>query len=834
MGSAVEVTAVNSLKGEDVTEPPYVHSLMAPAALCKIDPVSQVSLPHGKGTSVASSAVDSLTHERSHLEFQSVAPSAADVASQLSHVDLDSQVSVSSVDPGRLVSLPQGKGTSVAPSAVDSLTHEGLHLRSSSVAPSAADVASQLSHVDLDSQVSEINYSPISTGNLPYVITPEGHSTISDSNSSIASNAEGVTNTRKAGLNTFALGASDGVKVGMKEEDSEVVPQHLEGLYRASIDGLDNEQTSKLRVLLTRYADVFASNDTDLGCFPGIKHKIDTGNAKPIRQPMRRTPMGFEQEERKHLESMLRNGVIQPSMSEWASPPVLFRKKDGGVRWCIDYRGLNNVTVKDAFPLPRIEECLDTLSETKFMTTLDLASGYWQLEIDEADRYKTAFITRYGLFEHIRMGFGLCNAPATFSRAMQAVLHGLLLDTVLAYLDDVIVLGDSFDSHLHNLAVVFERFREHNLKLKPSKCSLIKTQVKFLGKIVSDKGISIDPGNTSKVQDWPEPRSVNEVEIFLGFMNYHREYIKTYADIAAPLYQLTGSRGKTKEFKWGIEHQVAFDHLKLAMTTAPVLGYPKGSEPFILDTDASDRAIGAELSQLQDGKHRVIGYGSFVLTPAQRRYCTTRKELLALVRFTRQYRHYLLRKQFYVRTDHNSLVWLLRFRNVQGQLARWLEELSQYDMVVLHRPGVKHTNADSLSRIPDPVPFCNCYTAGMNYSDLPCGGCNYCQRAHQQWGRFENDVDDIVPLAVRQVLTAEPDDGPESEGNVLPPLLPKTPVTVSNWLPTYSCEELRSGQINDGHLAVLFKWIEEGYYPSQNELFIQSPRLNIFGYIKNN
>ena len=268
MGSAVEVTAVNSLKGEDVTEPPYVHSLMAPAALCKIDPVSQVSLPHGKGTSVASSAVDSLTHEGSHLEFQSVAPSAADVASQLSHVDLDSQVS-------------------------------------------------------------EINYSPISTGNLPYVITPESRSTISDSNSPIASNAEGVTNTRKAGLNTFALGASDGVKVGMKEEDSEVVPQHLEGLYRASIDGLDNEQTSKLRVLLTRYADVFASNDTDLGCFPGIKHKIDTGNAKPIRQPMRRIPMGFEQEERKHLESMLRNGVIQPSMSEWASPPVLVRKK----RW---------------------------------------------------------------------------------------------------------------------------------------------------------------------------------------------------------------------------------------------------------------------------------------------------------------------------------------------------------------------------------------------------------------------------------------------------------------------------------------------------------------------
>ena len=159
------------------------------------------------------------------------------------------------------------------------------------------------------------------------------------------------------------------------------------------------------------------------------------------------------------------------------------------------------------------------------------------------------------------------------TRAMQAVLHGLLWDTVLAYLDDVIVLGDSFDSHLHNLVVVFERFREHNLKLKPSKCSLINTQVKFLGKIVSVKGTSIDPGNTSKVQDWPEPRSVNEVEIFLGFMNYHREYIKTYADIAAPLYQLTGSRGKTKGFKWGIEHQVAFRH-RARPTTAGKSTFP--------------------------------------------------------------------------------------------------------------------------------------------------------------------------------------------------------------------------------------------------------------------
>ena len=241
---------------------------------------------------------------------------------------------------------------------------------------------------------------------------------------------------------------------------------------------------------------MFAESDTDLGCFNGIKHKIDTGDAKPIQQPMRRTPIGSEEEEKKHLDSMLESKIIQPSMSDWAAPPVLVRKKNGGVRWCIDYRALNNVTVKDAFPLPRIEECLDKFSMATYMSTLVLASGYWQLEVAEEDRHKTAFITRHGLFEHIRMGFGLCNAPATLTRAMQSVLHGLLWGGVLAYLDDVIVLG---------------------LNLKPRKCVLFREEVKFLGKIVSRKGISVNPENIERVSDWPIPmilKNVNEVGTF--------------------------------------------------------------------------------------------------------------------------------------------------------------------------------------------------------------------------------------------------------------------------------------------------------------------------------
>ena len=233
------------------------------------------------------------------------------------------------------------------------------------------------------------------------------------------------------------------------------VPVHLLELFSRSIEGLSESEKSSLASLLTELSDVFARNDTDLGLFTGIKHKIDTSGAKPIRQPIRRTPTGFEGGEQKHLKSMLEGDIIRPSMSDWASPPVLVRKKDGGVCWCIDYRALNSVTVKDAFPLPCIEECLDTLAKAKYMSTLDLVSGYWQLEIDEADRHKTAFVTRYGLFEHVRVGFGLCNAPATFSRAMQAVLlcrQGLLWNYVLAYLDDVIVVGNDFET-VHQLYI---------------------------------------------------------------------------------------------------------------------------------------------------------------------------------------------------------------------------------------------------------------------------------------------------------------------------------------------------------------------------------------------
>lgn len=598
---------------------------------------------------------------------------------------------------------------------------------------------------------------------------------------------------------------------GAAPKDTDM-PAHIQGLFERSTEHLNAEQSAQLASLLVEFQDVFARDDFDLGCFTAVKHKIDTGDAKPIKQRMRRVPLGFAHEEDGHLEKMLQCGVIEPSTSDWASPPVLVRKKDGSVRWCIDYRALNNVTQKDAFPLPLISECLDTLSGTEFLSTLDLASGYWQIEMDEADRHKTAFLTKHGLYQHTRMGFGLCNAPATFQRAIQLVLRGMNWREVLAYIDDVVVVGKSFEDHLRNLREVLTRFRLNNLKLKPRKCHLFQPEVTFLGKLVNRDGISLNPDNIAAVREWKVPTTVTEVEAFLGFVNYHREHIQGYAEMAAPLYQLTGSKGRQSTFSWSEEHQQAFDKLRDAMTSAPVLSFPAPEGQFILDTDASDRAVGAELLQIQDGVEKPIAYGSYVLTPAQRRYCTTRKELLAIIRFTRQFRHYLLGRRFVLRTDHSSLAWLMGFKNIEGQLARWLEELSSYDMVVQHRPGVKHADADGLSRIADDTPYCTCYEAGTKLESLPCGGCSYCTRAHSQWDRFIEDIDDIVPLAVRRVTLDEPaKSGPDADES------------APTWLGGHSAEELRTCQLRDADLAPLIAWLEAAEDPQQQELALKSP-----------
>lgn len=593
----------------------------------------------------------------------------------------------------------------------------------------------------------------------------------------------------------------DSAAVPKSTYNDEELPEHLQHLYTSSAIGLSENESLELKQLLIEFQDIFAKHDFDLGEFTELMHKIDTGEAAPIKCGLRRTPLGFQSQEEAHLQMMLEAGIIQPSSSDWAAAPVIVRKKCGSYRYCLDYRGLNSVTRKDNFPLPLIEECLDTLADNHYFSTLDMASGYWQILIDPHDRHKTAFLTKYGLFEHVRLAMGLCNSPATYQRAMTLVLRDILWKDVLAYLDDLIILGKDFSSHLKNLREVFQRFRFYHLKFKPKKCTLFGTEVDFLGRRVSREGVSIPESKVNTVKEWPVPKGKTELEAFLGFINYHRDFIPHLAEEASILYDLVKTSSNQTAIDWTPCHDDAFRHLKESMLTAPVLGYPKPEDLFILDTDASNHSIGAELSQIQDGKEVVIAYASMSLNAQQRKYCTTRKELLALVTFLHHFRFYLLGRSFIVRTDHNSLTWLMRFRNIEGQLARWIESISQFNFQIQHRAGKLHGNADGLSRI---QPDCDCYNAGSDISSLPCGGCNFCLKKHQQWERFDKFVDDVVPLAMCR-LNVTDQGNEEGEGTKIE--------SEINW-----AEE----QTKDPEIQVIRQWLKYQIEPLPDVLFLQS------------
>ena len=475
--------------------------------------------------------------------------------------------------------------------------------------------------------------------------------------------------------------------------DGMQVPEHLQDIWKRSAELLNKDEMVKLSNLLCTHSDAFSKSKEDLGKTDVVRHQIDTGTFPPIRQRARRLPIHQRQEESSQIEDMTRRGVIEPSESPWASPIVLVKKKDGSTRFCIDFRRLNDVTTKDAFPLPRIDDSLDRLSGSKWFSTLDLQSGYWQVEMSEQDRGKTAFITAYGLYQFRVMPFGLCNAPATFERLMTKVLDELIDNICLVYLDDVIVHSPSVMEQLTRLDIILGRLKKFGLKLNPKKCVLLQKEVAFLGHVVSAEGVSADPQKISSVNEWPTPRNVHDVRCFLGLCSYYRKFVKGFGDIARPLHQLTEKR---RVFHWTEECEDAFRRLKHELTTSPVLAYPTADDPFILDTDACANGLGAVLTQVQHGTERVIAYYSKSMTKAEKRYCVTRKELLAVVMGVKQFHHYLYGRKFTVRTDHGALRWLTNFRNPVGQVARWLEILGTYDLDIQHRAGRVHGNADAL------------------------------------------------------------------------------------------------------------------------------------------
>ena len=400
----------------------------------------------------------------------------------------------------------------------------------------------------------------------------------------------------------------------------------LEKLDLSGLEAWPEDQAGKAHSLLKEYHDIFLLEKCDMGHTNATKHKIvlkdlDTPSFK---EHFCRIPPPQLDEVREHLKLMLDAGVIQPSNSPWCNAVVLVRKKDGSLHFCIDFRKLNSLTVKDSHPLPHICETLESLTGAAHYSTFDMNSGFWQVPMDEESKQYTTFtLGSMGLYECESMPFGLCNAPPTFQRLMQNCLGELNLTYCLIYLDDVIVFSDMPEEHLQRMRVVFDCLREHDLKLKPSKCEAFKSEINYLAHHVSQKGVLPSKKNLESIAQCPPPDMYTKVKSFVGLVGYYRCFIKGFAKIAAPLYDLTSGDNKDKKSEHvdlSPEACEAFNRLKGACLQAPILAFPDFNKPFLLETDASGRGLGAVLSQKQaDGRYHPIAYASRVMNETEQR-----------------------------------------------------------------------------------------------------------------------------------------------------------------------------------------------------------------------
>ncbi len=470
------------------------------------------------------------------------------------------------------------------------------------------------------------------------------------------------------------------------------------------------EEREQFCNLIKRYKHIFSHSIQDIGCTSLVEHHIRVNTHKPVCQPLRRQPTHLIPEINKQLDEMLEAKIIEPSQSSWASNLTVVKKKSADpnkpdYRVCVDFRQVNQVTEPEVCPLPRIDMCLEALSGSKFFSSLDMRSAYYHVSVHEDSRDYTSFRAPDNrLYRFCRLPFGLSNSPATFARCVNLALQGLNQSVALAYLDDILVHSVTKSAHLSRLQQVFERLQAADFRLKPDKCFFLKESLRFLGFVVDSRGVSTDPEKTQKIRDWDRPRNVTQVKQFIGLVSYYRRYVKDFATIAYPLHALTRKHAK---FDWDENCEQAFQKLKQILVNAPVMALPRDEGKFILDCDASNFGIGAVLSQEQDGEEKVIAYASRSLSRAERNYTTTRKELLSIVHFVDYFRCYLLLKPFLIRSDHMALRFLMSLKEPNPQYARWIERLSEYKFEIAHRAGLKHQNADALSRIPSLLPVKN-------------------------------------------------------------------------------------------------------------------------------
>ena len=448
--------------------------------------------------------------------------------------------------------------------------------------------------------------------------------------------------------------------------------------------------------ILEAYSDVFPDDLPEGVPEPrGIDHEIDL---EPGTAPTSKPPYRLNPQEREVLAqtmtSLVEKGFVRPSKSPFGAPVLLVKKKDEGWRMCVDYRALNKATIKNKYPLPRIEDLMDQIQGSAVFTKIDLRSGYHQIRVRPSDVPKTAFRTQDGLWEFTVMPFGLCNAPATFMRTMNEIFRPLIGKSVVVYLDDILVYSRNLEEHREHLRQVLNLLRQHKLYGKMSKCIFAQSTVEYLGFVVSEGGMDVVSSKVKAILDWPDPANVKELRSFLGLVNYYRRFIKNHAQLCVPLTNLLR---KDVPWGWENEHREAFEALKTVLTRAPTLALPQYDKPWQVTTDASDYAVGAALTQ--EGKP--VAFMSKKLSPAEVNYPVHEREALAIVLALREWRVYLETRHVVVFTDHYSCRYLPSQPHLSKRQARWMEALSTYDLDIRYKPGKANHVADALSRRPD-------------------------------------------------------------------------------------------------------------------------------------
>ena len=471
-----------------------------------------------------------------------------------------------------------------------------------------------------------------------------------------------------------------------------------------SAESLDNAQLRKLKGLILGYHELWDKDATKTPKAHGVTCDIELTDVPRMRARRNNTNPNARKEVAKLVQEQLDQDIIQNSCSPYSSTALLVPKPDGRTRFVIDYRELNKIVKRDAYPLPRVDDTLSALQGAKFFSAIDIVTAFWQIPLSERSRPLTAFSTPDGLFEYTRMPMGLATASGVFSRFIDEVLAGLKWTCVLTYIDDCLIYSKTFDEHLKALEKVFDRLRDYGLTLGAKKCKFAVKEVNFLGHVVNEHGIRPDPAKTSAISRLHLPNDKKGLRSTLGIFGYYRKYVQNYSSVAQPLNAVLAKnytlvKDKNGQVQWTEKERTAFEHLKRELTRDSILAHPDWSKPFIVDTDACGHGLGAVLSQAIDGEEKVVCYASRSITIAESAYAVYELEALAVYWACTLFNWYLWRTKFLVRTDSNAVKWVMQ-KAVKGRLLKWALSLQELQYEVEHRKGTKHCNADGLSRCP--------------------------------------------------------------------------------------------------------------------------------------